>query len=41
MLDGLHIPIKNRTKKPPAIALSGAEKRLMGTDNGKCNKCTI
>jgi hypothetical protein len=28
MADGLHILIWNRTKKPLAIALSGAEKEL-------------
>jgi hypothetical protein len=28
MVDGLHIPVGNRTKKPLAIALSGAEKGL-------------
>jgi hypothetical protein len=28
MVDGLHIPIWNRTKKPLAIALSGAGKGL-------------
>jgi hypothetical protein len=28
MVDGLHILILNRTKKPPAIALSGVERGL-------------
>jgi hypothetical protein len=34
MVDGLHIPVWNRTKKPLAIALSGARRALMGKDNG-------
>jgi hypothetical protein len=34
MVDGLHIPILNRTKKPLAIALSGVERGLMRRDNG-------
>jgi hypothetical protein len=28
MVDGLHIPIKNRTRKPLAIALSGVGREL-------------
>jgi hypothetical protein len=28
MTDGLHIPLRNRTKKPPANALRGAGKGL-------------
>jgi hypothetical protein len=34
MLDELHIPIWNRTKKPLAIALSGVRKGLRGRDDG-------
>jgi hypothetical protein len=34
MVDGLHIPIWNRTKKPLAIALSGVGRRLRGRDSG-------
>jgi hypothetical protein len=34
MVDGLQIPIWNRTKKPLAIALSGVGRGLKGTDNG-------
>jgi hypothetical protein len=34
MIDGLHILIRNRTKKPLAIALSGAGRGLRGRDNG-------
>jgi hypothetical protein len=34
MVDGLHIPIWNRTKKPLAIALSGVGKRLKGETMG-------
>jgi hypothetical protein len=34
MVDGLHIPIWNRTKKPLAIALSGMGRGLKGRDNG-------
>jgi hypothetical protein len=30
MVDGLHIPIQNRTKKPLAIALSGGEEGVEG-----------
>jgi hypothetical protein len=33
-VDRLHIPIWNTTKKPLAIALSGAEKGLRGRDDG-------
>jgi hypothetical protein len=29
MVDGLHIPIGNRTKKPLAIALRGLEEEMM------------
>jgi hypothetical protein len=34
MVDGYHIPIQNRTKKPLAIALSRARRRLKGRDGG-------
>jgi hypothetical protein len=34
MVDGLHIPIWNRTKKPLAIALSEVGRGLRGRDNG-------
>jgi hypothetical protein len=34
MVDGHHILIWNRTKKPLAIALSGAGKGLRRRDNG-------
>jgi hypothetical protein len=34
MIDALHIPIWNRTKKPPAIALSGVGRKLRGRDDG-------
>jgi hypothetical protein len=34
MVDGLHIPTWNRTKKPVAIALSEVGKGLRGRDNG-------
>jgi hypothetical protein len=34
MVDGLHIPIGNRTKKPLAIALSGLGWGLKGRDDG-------
>jgi hypothetical protein len=34
MVDGLHILIQNRTKKPLAIVLSGAERRSKGRDGG-------
>jgi hypothetical protein len=34
MVDGLHILIWNRTKKPLAIALSGAGRGLRGRDDG-------
>jgi hypothetical protein len=30
MVDGLHIKIRNRTKKPLTIALNGARRRLRG-----------
>jgi hypothetical protein len=30
MVDGLHTPMQNRTKKPPAISLSGVVRGLMG-----------
>jgi hypothetical protein len=33
-VDGLHIPVCNRTKKPLAIALSGVGRGLTGRDNG-------
>jgi hypothetical protein len=36
MVDGLHIPIWNRTKKPLAIALSETRKGVRGRDDG-CN----
>jgi hypothetical protein len=32
MVDGLHICTWNRSKKPPAIPLSGSERGLMGRD---------
>jgi hypothetical protein len=34
MVDGLHIPIGNRTRKPLAIALSEVRRRLRGRDDG-------
>jgi hypothetical protein len=35
MVDSLHIPVRNRTKKPPAFVLSGVmERGLKGIDNG-------
>jgi hypothetical protein len=34
VVDGLHIPIWNRTKKPFAIALSGVRRWLRGRDDG-------
>jgi hypothetical protein len=34
VVDGLHIPIWNRTKKPLAIALSGVERGLKGRAYG-------
>jgi hypothetical protein len=34
MIDGLHIPIRNGTKKPPAIALSEVRRGLRGRDDG-------
>jgi hypothetical protein len=34
MVDGLHIPIPNRTKKPLATALSRAGKGVRGRDDG-------
>jgi hypothetical protein len=34
MVDGLHIFIQNRIKKPLAIALSGAGRGLRGRDDG-------
>jgi hypothetical protein len=33
MVDGLHIPIGNRTKKPLVIALSGVGRSLSGRDD--------
>jgi hypothetical protein len=30
MVDGLHIPIWNRTKEPLTVALSGVGRRLVG-----------
>jgi hypothetical protein len=34
MVDGLHALVWNRTKKPPAIALSGAGRELRRRDDG-------
>jgi hypothetical protein len=34
MVDGLHIFIWNRTKKPLAIALSGEGREMKGRDDG-------
>jgi hypothetical protein len=34
MVEGLHIPIWNRTKKPLAIALSGVGREMKGRDDG-------
>jgi hypothetical protein len=34
VVDGLHIPILNRTKKPFAIALCGAGRGLRGRNDG-------
>jgi hypothetical protein len=34
MVDGLHIPMRNRTKKPLAIALSGVGRGQRERDNG-------
>jgi hypothetical protein len=34
MTDGLHIPIRNRTKKPLAIALSEVDRGLRGKTMG-------
>jgi hypothetical protein len=34
MVDGLHIPIWSRTKKPLAIALSGVGRGLRRRDDG-------
>jgi hypothetical protein len=34
MADGLHIPIRNRTKRPLAIVLSEAGKGTRGRDDG-------
>jgi hypothetical protein len=34
MVDGLHIPIWNRTKKPLAVALSGVGKGMRDKDYG-------
>jgi hypothetical protein len=34
MLDGIHIPIWNRTKKPLTNALSGVGKGLLVRDDG-------
>jgi hypothetical protein len=39
MVDGLHI--QNRTKKPLAIALSGAERGLRGRDGGSDQRIKI
>jgi hypothetical protein len=33
MVDGLHIPVWNRAKKPLAIALSGMVRGLRGRDD--------
>jgi hypothetical protein len=47
MVDGLPVLIQNRTKKPPAIALSGVGKCWKGesvegeTGRGWSNQCTI
>jgi hypothetical protein len=41
MVDGLHIPIGNRTKKPLAIALSGMGRGLRGETMGQYKQCTI
>jgi hypothetical protein len=34
MVDGLHIPIWNKTKQTSAIPLSGVGRGLRGRDNG-------
>jgi hypothetical protein len=34
MVDGLHILIWNKTKKPLAITLSGSGRGITGRDNG-------
>jgi hypothetical protein len=34
MVDGLHVPIRNGTKKPLAVALSGVGRGLRRQDNG-------
>jgi hypothetical protein len=34
VVDGLHIPIRNRTKKSLSIDLSEVGRRLQGRDNG-------
>jgi hypothetical protein len=34
VVDGLHIPIRNITKKPLAIALSGVGRRRRGREDG-------
>jgi hypothetical protein len=34
MVDRIHIPIWNKTKKPLAIALSGVRRGLRGRDDG-------
>jgi hypothetical protein len=34
MVDGCHIPIRNRTKKPLAIASSGKGRGLRGREDG-------
>jgi hypothetical protein len=34
MVNGFHIPIWNRAKKPLAIAFSGVERELRGRDDG-------
>jgi hypothetical protein len=37
MVDELHIPIWNRTKKPLTIALSAVERRVRGETMGQYN----
>jgi hypothetical protein len=34
MVDGLHTPIRSKTKKPLAIVLSGMGRGLRGKDDG-------
>jgi hypothetical protein len=34
MVDGLHIPVWNRTKKPLSVSLSGVGRGLRGRDDG-------